>query len=214
MSTVLQLVNRVLERTGQTRVDSLTNAVTPARQALECLNDAYSELLQSLDIGSLLRQATLSTVAGQSQYSLASDASPTSLVSGSLTHYGERVALNRVSPTYVSKLDTSQQGKPAFYWFEDGLLTLWPTPNTSYTLNYAYAAVPEPLTQDSQTPAVPAEWERVLIQGAQAYLERFLGDENANGTFNLYQNGLSLLKRKGARQPQPRMRGAFRGYSA
>ena len=45
MSTLLQLVNEVLRRTGQVEISSLTGAQTPAIQTRDFLNETYFEML-------------------------------------------------------------------------------------------------------------------------------------------------------------------------
>ena len=64
MSTLLQLVNQVLRRTGQIELSTLVNAQTPAVQARDFLNDVYTEILQRLNSRRMLRSGSFTSSNG------------------------------------------------------------------------------------------------------------------------------------------------------
>ena len=214
MSTVLSLLNQVLTRTGQTTVSNVSTLSNPARQALAFLNEAYTETLQSLNIKRLNQEATFSTQANISTYPVAADANPEFIAGDSLWLVNEGLRVQEVSRSHTHELDKEQTGRPAFFWLSDtDQFVLWPKPDSTYTVRYTHGVKPQSLTSDSQQTLLPIEWERVVIKGAQAYLERFLGEKSHQTSYVEYRQAQGQLKAQLGQSPRPRIRGAYQGYN-
>jgi hypothetical protein len=207
MITVLELVNRILDNLGEQKLPTLSNAGTPARQALSALNDIYAELLQLLPMHEFIRTNQLITQTGVKHYSLPHS----QLLAHTLKFENSVKKLKKITPEQALLLPTASTGEPSQFWISESTLTLWPTPDQNFTLNYSYSLAPEQLSQDSQVVVFPKDWERLLIRGSQALVSQFLGDhESARTHYSLYQEGLLLLKaRMAQQQPAARMKSAY-----
>lgn len=210
MSTLLQLVNEVLRRVGQMETTSLSNAQTPIVQTVDFLNETYFEMLQRLKAQRLLKKATFNTANATAGYALASDAEINSLVADSVIETGASKRLSEVDYSYPLSQGLTATSKPNHFYRSGDLLYLYPIPNGIYTIQYHYQIKPVALSANNDTPQMPVEWEKVLILGVQARLEKFLGESDGD-TYLLYRDGLSQLKSRSARKPHHRMKGFYRG---
>jgi hypothetical protein len=212
MSTLLQLVNEVLRRTGQRVMITLTNSDTPSSQTFDFLNEIYFEILQALELNRLEKRDLLITSLGVANYSLADDATIGTLLTDSLIHSDNELRLREVSGSYPLEQGLTVVGKPTCFYREGNSVYLYPTPDATYSIQYKYLITPQKLSGDSTQTQLPVEWERVLIRGTQALLEHFLGDVEQNNSYVLYQQGLSQLKKQCLIHPYDRMFGFYRGY--
>lgn len=212
MATLLQLVNEVLRRTGQMEVSTLTGAQTPATQTRDFLNETYFEMLQRLKVQRLMKSGSFPTINGTASYTLAADGEADSLIADSVIETASQQRLTEVDYTYPLSHGTMASGKPEAFYRSGNQITLYPAPNAVYTLQYRYLVKPAALTNDLDTTQLPPEWEKVLILGTQARLEKFLG-ENGSDNYLLYRDGLSQLKSRSPLKSHYRMRGFYRGYS-
>jgi hypothetical protein len=187
MSSLLQLVNEVLRRTGQVEISTLANAQTPAIQTRDFLNETYF-----------------------AAYSLAGDAEINSLLGNSLLETGTQQQLWETDYTYPLLRGVTVTGKPECFYRSGNQLYFYPIPNGTYTIQYDYLLKPTNLNSDGDTTLLPVEWEKVLILGTQARLEKFLG-ESGQDTYLLYQDNMSQLRKRAALKPQFRMKGFYRG---
>lgn len=210
MSTLLQLVNEVLRRTGQTQVSTLVGAEAPALQTVDFINEVYTEMLQRLKVNRLQRQATLNTVASTPAYSLAAETELNALIPDSLMETGKQIRLMEVDYTYPLTHGVSATGRPEAFYRRDDQIHLYPVPDGVYTISYQYWVKPATLSANTDTTELPTEWEKVLVLGTQARLEKFLG-ESADDSFLLYRDGLVQLKARAANKPHHRMQGFYRG---
>ncbi|MDH4379094.1 MAG: hypothetical protein QE263_04220 [Vampirovibrionales bacterium] len=212
MTTLLQIVNQVLRRNGQQEVATLSNATTPARQTVDFINHVVADLVFTLDANRLIQSTSFSTVNGTRAYSL----SPTDANIGNLL--GDSVYINgqpllEVDYTHPLANDPSAAtGTPRRFYRQGNQLHLLPTPNAVLVVNYRYRTLPVALVNDADVLALPSDWEPVIILGALALLEKFLGDDGFGTTYTLYRDGVSQLRKASNIKPFPRMRGAYRGY--
>ena len=127
--------------------------------------------------------------------------------------------LETASGQYLSEADYTHpltqgidaDGRPASFYRQGNQIHLYPTPDDAYTIRYYYLVKPVNLENDNDTTALPVEWEKILVLGTQARLEKFLG-ESGNEAYLLYRDGLLQLKSRAPLKPTRRMRGAYRGY--
>lgn len=210
MSTLLQLVNEVLRRAGQTEATTLASAQTPVVQTRDYLNETYVEMLQKLKTQRLVKTASFSTVAGTTQYTLASDADVDGLLADSLMETGSQLGLKETAYTFPLTHGITQTGRPAYFYKDGDTLALYPIPDGVYTIRYQYQVKPQPLTADNDTTQLPPEWEKAMILGTQARLEKFLG-EGGDDTYLLYRDALLQLKSRSPYKPAYRMKGFYRG---
>lgn len=212
MSTLLQLVSEVLRRTGQIEAATLSGAKTPVVQTRDFLNETYVEMLQRLKVNRLLKTGSLNTINGTAGYALASDAEINGVVSDSVKESTSQLRLREENYSYPLEHGASVSGRPECFYRSGNMIYFYPVPDAAYTIQYQYLVKPAALVNDSDTTALPVEWEKVLILGTQARLERFLG-ESGQDTFLMYRDGLAQLKSRAPLKPQARMKGFYRGYS-
>ena len=210
-ATLLELVNEVLRRTGQVEVSTLINARTPGAQTVDFMNDVYSEMLQKLKADRLQKQASLDTENGTTAYTLASDAEVNSLVSDSLQETASQSKLKHVDYTYPLQHGPDNTGQPDSFYTQGDSVYFYPVPDGAYTIAYQYFIKPSVLANDAQNTELPEAWEKVLILGTQARLEKFLGESNAEGTYYLYREALVQLRARSQNKPRHRMHGPYQG---
>ncbi len=210
MSTLLQLVNEILRRTGQVEASTLNEAQTPIIQTVDFLNETYTEMLQRLQVNRLQQSATFNTSSGTAAYSLTTQCEVQDLIADSVQETGSQLRLEEVDYTYPIAHGETLSGKPQYFYRKGSQLFLYPVPNAIYTIRYDYQRSPQKLSLNSDTTALPESWEKVLILGTQARLEKFLG-EGGSDTFLLYRDGLAQLKSLAPRKPEYRMKGFYRG---
>lgn len=210
MSTLLQLVNEVLRRTGQVEATTLVDAQTPITQTRDFLNETYVEMLQRLNSQRFIRQDSLNTVNGTANYAIAADADINSLLADSVVETTSKKILQEVDYSYPLSRPNTVNDRPTCFYRSGSQLYLFPTPNAVYTIQYQYLVKPATLSNDSDTTQLPVEWEKVLVLGTQARLENFLG-ESGEETYLLYRDGLSQLKSRAKLKPHSRMKGFYRG---
>jgi hypothetical protein len=214
MSTYLQLVNMVLRNVGQQEVSSLTNAPIPASQVKGFLNDIYLEMLQLLHVNRLVKIGSISTTAGINSYSVASDTDLNGVLGDTVIETASAIVLDEVDDTYPIHRGLNASGRPSTFYRRENSLVFYPTPNAVYAIQYSYRKKPQPLSSDFDTPVFPSSWERVLVVGTQALLEKFLGENGVEASYLKYREGISFIKSEAARKPNHRMKGAYRGGSS
>jgi len=210
MSALLQLINEVLRRTGQQEVTTLSNATTPTVQAIDFLNETYFEMLQRLKVQALTKAGSITTSAGVVAYTPAADHDPDGLLPDSLQAENSQQRLREVAYTYPLEHGENVSGPPAYFYRSSGQIHLYPIPDGVYTIRYQYRIKPQILSGDSDVTALPESWEKVLVLGTQARLEKFLG-EDGNDNYLLYRDGLLQLKSMAPLKPAYRMKGFYRG---
>lgn len=73
----------------------------------------------------------------------------------------------------------NQDGQPLVYYIRKNRVVLLPTPDTAYTLRLSYAYLVTEMTQDSNTPDIPAQYHELLAVMA-ARDGRIKDDRDAN----------------------------------
>lgn len=211
MSTALALINEVLRRAGQIETSTLVDAQTPVAQTLSFLNETYFEMLQCLQVQQLLKTTTLNTVSGMIAYNVAADTEINSVISDSVVDLDTQQLLPEVDYSYPIHNGLTATGRPTVFYRFGKQLCLYPTPNAIYHLSYHYCLKPSNLQSDDDVTALPEDWEKVLILGAQSRLEKFLG-ESGTENYLLYRDALDRFKSRSPMKPFYRMKGFFKGY--
>lgn len=87
---------------------------------------------------------------------------------------GSAQVVNQISRDAFNLLNTGVTGKPVQFTYQPytnyGILKVWPSPNTAYTMEITYQAPVEGFTSASETPDFPQEWQNALIYGLAALL--------------------------------------------
>jgi hypothetical protein len=82
---------------------------------------------------------------------------------------GSAQIVNQISRDQFNLLSTASTGKPVQFTYQPytnyGVLKVWPSPNTAYTMEVTYQAPVEGFTSAAETPDFPQEWQNALIYG-------------------------------------------------
>ncbi len=216
-TTFLQLVNRILQQTGQRQVTTLVGADTPVTQTMTLVNHVLLSVMHTVDSSRLLKSSTASITSGSATVTLASDASIDTLVGDSLVVESNQhplLEINANHPRVTQTTIAGLTGNPTWFTRQGDTLTLLPTPDANDTLHYQYHQLPTELSADADTLPIPEPWVPTIAIGAQALLEKFLGEKDYPVTYQLYQEHLLRLKTHAPTHRQPRMQGPYKGYQA
>lgn len=172
--------------------DTMTAAVQ-----LDALNETYWDICSREPWPFLEKSATL-TYSGSS--GIATN-NPTDLNQALLavrTADGQRLEpwrLDDFYQTYGSALTTV--GSPMLYFFEAGVLNVYPVPNTTDTVLIKYLKTPAALTQTSVETdiIIPPKWHRqALVLGTLSRLAMIQDDTDMAAAYgNLYEKALANM---------------------
>jgi hypothetical protein len=209
MATILELMNQVLRRAGQSALTSLRNLSTPAKQSLDFLAQIYTELIQTIPVPQLYQSQVVLLAANEDTVDLLALGTTPDLVALQQVYLITNNGLTKTPLLYMPDTFNSLQqvacNQPTGFYFESTNLKLLGTPTKATTLHITYIPSPERFYEadDAATVFFPLGWERVLVLGTLAYLQQFLGEANANGSFLQYMNAKFQLKAQDLR---------FKGY--
>lgn len=218
-TTFLQLVNRILEQTGQRLITTVANAETPAAQVKTLINQVLLDVMTQTQSARLVQSATAAITADTATVTLAADCPPDNLLPDSLVLASSKTILMELDATHprIAQMQLDDlSGTPC--WFirqsnnQSHTITLLPSPDNNDTLHYQYRQQPSPLTNDSDTLPIPEEWIPIVAMGTQALLEKFLGEDGYPVTYQLYRDQLTRLKASLPIRKHPRMQGPYKGY--
>jgi hypothetical protein len=134
----------------------------------EWINDAYLDICTSLDIDELKGSLAFSLTAGQSLYKIPSIVStflsPLGLVDSTMSTGGQ--PLDKVDKSWFRE-QPDESNRPKYFFREGELLVIHPTPDKSYTLNVDFRIRPLPMTLDTHSPILSAEWYRPIRLNAR-----------------------------------------------
>lgn len=167
--------------TAQTIIDNARTdmAMDPGKelwsdaQLLRYLNEGLSFLYAKSDFEFKMQSATFPLVAGQDNYSFASDYGKllwAKRVDGDATSTeSDESVLDVITDNLVEWQQTVDLDKtgdiPEYMYEEGGEFKIWPIPTATaagrWTIKYQYSEYPDTLTAAS-TPGIPSEWHFVL----------------------------------------------------
>ena len=212
MATVLDLLNQVLRRAGQSALTNLTNLSTPAKQSLDFLAQIYTELLQTVPVPQLYQTQLVLLAQNENTVDLSNLSTTNDLVVLHRVFLVSANGLNQTPLFYLPEPMPPQinfvSNQPTHFTFQNNQLVLLPTPTQATTLSITYTPSPESFYNPTAEVYFPLGWERVLVLGTLAYLQQFLGESNANNSFLQYMNAKLQLKAQALKHNDFR----FKGY--
>jgi len=210
MTTYLNLVNAVLERTGQETVSTLTNATSPVTQTMAFLNEVYTEMTMIIAPQFFTARTAFNTQSTVALYNPVSNTDVSRVFKDQIFNATTGQRLFEIAPGILESQDSIASGTPTRFWFESGQIRLYPIPDGIYNITYRYLIHPTPLVNDGDTLIFPPDWQMVLIRGSQSLLEKFLGElENGRTSYLMYLEGMMLLKTREKANYRSTMRGYY-----
>lgn len=142
------------------------------------VNTAYQEIAQSVPHALLETITVSSTTSGENRLELPSDCMEVINLSW-LTQLGTNSArtLRRTSVDRTDQAGFSPNGKPQEYALYNNWLELWPSPDSSYSLQLRYYAYPSDMTATTAVPSLATEWRPAVLYLAEAFLHEHLGND-------------------------------------
>lgn len=126
------------------------------------VNQAQQYIAAQTDFREFFTSATTALAAGTEDLTLPTDFSrlysAVALQSGTEGNQ----TLSPVTPNDFDRLPTDSTGKPQFYDVVGSTISVYPTPDASYTIQLRYWRVPDTLTNDTDVPEIPAEYHHLL----------------------------------------------------
>jgi len=202
----LQLVNEVLTNNDFTAVTDLDNNTTErVPQTKTFINQIYRDVYgHSLDWSWREREGTISIIAGTSTYDLPTGCDPNSIkevrfaTNGYLIEQLTYSEFDRVVFDYnydlflINNIQTSPF--PFVCYIFNNQITFYPVPDAGSTVKLRYQVVPDDLSENDDTPIIPAKDHNVLIYGASALLAAFLEENTRAQSYqNLYTTKLGEM---------------------
>lgn len=157
--------------TVQDIMDAMTDhgfSDTTNARKIELINDAYQDICSREAWPFLEKQASVATVIGTAALSSqpADFNDVISLVIDSTSDILVPMRLDDITKRFSGSL--TQRGKPAYYYRVAGQITLYPIPDSVYTLTLSYVAAPTKLVNTSDVPLLPDRHARAILLGAVA----------------------------------------------
>jgi hypothetical protein len=193
MSTLLETVNAVLIRTGQETVSSLANAEAPVRQTITAINDTLQDMCLRLRLPRQLLSGSVDIAEGESSVLLPVPVDR--LQPGSVWIEGSSGG-NRDAFAFTNVVRFNSfmpaRGCPNVGLIQGQTIQLYPTADRAYTMRYRYYPAPAVLSAASDVLPIPADWEWILLKGAQSVLEQFLGEQSTS--LAAYLDGIATVQ--------------------
>lgn len=157
----------------------------------QAIQDVALEAPQAL----LEKIAISSTSSGENRITLPSDYYETVSLSYLSATYGSAYTLTRRSEVGLDADGFSPIGKSTHYALYNNWLELWPSPDSSYSLQLRYRGYPSDLTATSAVPSLDTEWRYVALLRAEQYIHEYLGNyDDAQLAAVRYLTRVSALK--------------------
>lgn len=193
--TLADLMSRATTRIGRRADISVSDASF-------WVNVAYQEVAQAAP-GALLETITVSsTTSGENRLELPADFMEIINLSW-LTDIGHGSArtLRRTSVEQVDQAGFTPIGKPQQYVLFNNWLELWPSPDSSYSLQLRYHAYPSDMTATTQVPSLATEWRPAVLYLSEVFLNEHVGNElEAASSRAKYASYVASLKDTQARR--------------
>lgn len=213
-STFLTLTNKVLRSFNEVELTSsnFSTAIGVHAHARDSVNMAIQDIYQSeVEWPFTYTEGSITCVAGTFEYTLAAtalrpdwesfrlqDDQPSSSYNASYLPYmtyerflvfGHKDRLENASsdtysaPQWVSNLP-------------DNSVVVGPyPPDVAYKIDYDYYAAAVDLSAHGDTTTIPTQWDRVIVEGAKAYMYRFRDNiELAGFTDKKFQDGIKNMR--------------------
>lgn len=189
----------------------------PSSFVSHLVNEAYFEVALDAPPQESERIAVSSTTSGEGKIDLPHDfVEPTSMSliwrSGSTaaSNLSSHRTLARISVAEADARQPDAVGVPTEFAFYNSWIELYPSPNSSYSLQLRYKSMVTDLVEGDQTPSMSTPWRRAIQWKTVANIHRFV--ENyaaAQDADNKYLQFVSKLKTDEAR----RQSGQWRMYA-
>lgn len=174
MSTLSQLRTAVRDEISEPTPGFVSNA-----EVDRWLNRAHYDCVDAAGIESTSSQS-ITTADGTEQYNLSSDAGLVEQVE--LLDASDNTLFTILRPLSVAERDTDGKGEPLGYYVIENKLVVVPIPDGIYTLRVWYTRAGVTLTNDSDTPIIPARYHDLLTLFAVSQAKR-KGDDPAYVTY-------------------------------
>lgn len=166
------------------------------------VNAAYAEVAQAAPSAQMETIAVSSTTSGENRIELPTDCMELLNLSW-LTDigHGSSRTLRRASINQVDQAGFLPIGKPQQYAQFNSWLELWPSPDSSYSLQMRYLAYVSDMTATTAIPSLATEWRPGILYLAEAMLHELVGNEIEGASARArYAGYVASLKDKEARR--------------
>lgn len=176
------------------------------------VNVAYQEVAQAAPSALMEILTVSSTTSGENRLELPTDCMELINLSW-LTTLGTQSGqtLRRTNVNRVDQAGFNPIGKPSEFALFNNWIELWPSPDSSYSLQMRYIGYPADMTATTAVPSLATEWRPAVQYLAEAFLHEYVGNElEAASARARYAGYTASLKDKEARrQSSPDMRIQF-----
>jgi len=166
------------------------------------INECEKKLFAEIDFRAGFTRTTVSALAGYPLYYLHFNFQRVYNVTYERSD-GTIAVLEETPFTELDKLNPDQSGEPKKYAVTglatDNAIQIWPVPDASYSIRVRYYAVPGGMTDGSDTPGTPTQWQDLLVQYA---LIKCYERENDYNSAQYHRNIYELNKEKAKGQAQ------------
>ncbi len=173
------------------------------------VNMAYQEIAAAQPHALLETLTVSSTTSGENRIELPADCMEITMLSWLTTDIGSAMTLRRISTDQVDAVNTAQ-GKPSQYALYSNWLELWPSPDSSYSLQMRYIAYPSDMTATTMVPSLATEWRPAVLYLSEALLHEHVGNELEGANARARYAGYAMsLKNTAARRAATGMRASL-----
>lgn len=175
------------------------------------VNVAYQEICASQPGALMETIAVSSTTSGENRIELPADCMEIIGLSWYTTLDGSALTLRRTSVANIDANLGGELGKPNEFALFNNWVELYPSPDSSYSLQMRYMAYPSDMTSTSAVPSLASEWRPAVLYLSEAFLHELVGNEleGAQARMRYVSYAQSLKNAEGRRQGAGGMRASL-----
>jgi hypothetical protein len=141
------------------------------------VNQAYQEVAQAQPSAMMETLAVSSTTSGEARVELPSNCMELLSLSWLTTNAASAQTLLRTNTVRVDSSGFYPVAKPAQYALFNNWIELWPSPDSSYSLQVRYIAYPSDMTATTAVPSLATEWRPAVMYLSEALVHEYVGNE-------------------------------------
>ena len=159
------------------------------------VNVAYAEVAEAAEHNELQRLAITSVASGDSRIEMPENASQVLNLSYFTENMTSAKTLERIAPEAMDSVGFHPHAQPRRYAEYNDWLTLWPSPDSGYSIIMRYKSYASDMLGEAEIPSVASDMRKAILYLAESHLHDLIGnEEEAMLAQGKYHNYISSVK--------------------